>query len=374
MIRYAVVKNRSPVHAVRSVLEKMLSRKLVDALLVAARNPYSLLPMPTLFCEPDKMEGVDPLAPVAPFNAARQAATVIKKPAGKRIALVLRPCEQRALIELAKLKQCSLENVILIGIECLGRLENQAFIQHASEISDFTSIFYKKPDMQAEVTRTCRLCEHFMPAGVDLTISLLGAPEGVVGIISETETGDTLITQLELAVADEPKSRAATAGKLHKERIAARDALFIATFAKINHIEKFQKLIATCLSCHSCRISCPVCYCKECVFLTDIFTHPPETLLRRAMKRGAVKMPTETTMFYLTRLAHMSHACVGCGHCSSVCPSNIPVADIFRTVAAQTQALFDYKPGRDISEPIPYLVFDEELPESSSEHPAVSRV
>jgi formate dehydrogenase subunit beta len=68
-------------------------------------------------------------------------------------------------------------------------------------------------------------------------------------------------------------------------------------------------------------------------------------------------------MFHLTRLAHMSHACVGCGHCSSVCPSNIPVADIFRTVAAQTQALFDYQPGRDISEPIPYLVFEEELSE-----------
>lgn len=363
MIRYALVKNRSPVHAVKSVLEKMLSQKLVDAILAAARNPYSLLPMPTLFCDPGKMEGIDPLAPVAPFNAARQAAAVTKQPTGKRIALVLRPCEQRALIELVKLKQCSLENVILIGVECLGRLENQAYIQHASEVSDFTSVFYKNPDMQAEVTRACGICEQFTPAGVDLTISLLGAPEGGVGITAETETGDTLITQLELAVADEPESRAAAVGKLLEGRITARDALFKATVEKINHIEKFQELIATCLSCHSCRISCPVCYCKECVFITDIFAHPPETLLRRAMKRGAVKLPTDTTMFHLTRLAHMSHACVGCGHCSSVCPSNIPVADIFRTVAAQTQALFDYQPGRDISEPIPYLVFEEELSE-----------
>jgi formate dehydrogenase subunit beta len=64
-------------------------------------------------------------------------------------------------------------------------------------------------------------------------------------------------------------------------------------------------------------------------------------------------------MFHLTRMAHMSHACVGCGHCSSVCPSHIPVADVFIQVAAATQALYQYEPGRDVNEPIPLLVFDE---------------
>ncbi|MCP4754396.1 MAG: formate dehydrogenase, partial [Proteobacteria bacterium] len=102
-----------------------------------------------------------------------------------------------------------------------------------------------------------------------------------------------------------------------------------------------------------------VCYCRECVFLTDVFSHDPEVFIRRAQKKGRVKMPTETTMFHMTRLAHMSHACVGCGQCSSACPSSIPVADIFETVATQTQDMFAYVPGRRIDEPIPYLVFEE---------------
>ncbi len=71
-------------------------------------------------------------------------------------------------------------------------------------------------------------------------------------------------------------------------------------------------------------------------------------------------MPADTVMFHLTRLAHMSHACVGCGQCASVCPSGIPVADIFKTVAVRTQDLFDYEPGKDLSEPIPYLAFEED--------------
>ncbi|MBU0698972.1 MAG: 4Fe-4S dicluster domain-containing protein [Proteobacteria bacterium] len=360
MPTYAICETeQDPIAAVRTVLESILVHKLADAVLVAARTPYSALPMPTLFTRPEKMNAVDPLAPVAPFNAARQAAAVTKHPSGKRVVLVLRPCEHRALIELVKLKQCSLEDVILIGVECLGRLENKVYLEHASKISDFTTAFYKNPELRDKITRACRICEHFQPKGVDLTISLLGAPAGSAGFIGETETGKKFIDQLGLKISDPPAERERAAEALLEQRVAARDILFQETIAKINTIDKLQELIANCLNCYNCRTACPVCYCKECVFLTDVFMHRSENLIRRALKRGAVKMPADTTMFHLTRLVHMSHACVGCGHCSSVCPSDIPVADIFRTVAAQTQALFDYEPGRDVSEPIPYLVFEE---------------
>jgi formate dehydrogenase (coenzyme F420) beta subunit len=80
---------------------------------------------------------------------------------------------------------------------------------------------------------------------------------------------------------------------------------------------------------------------------------------RRARQKGRVKLPADTTMFHLTRLAHISHSCVGCGQCSSVCPSHLPVAEMFITVSAATQEEFGYEPGRSLDEPIPYLAFDE---------------
>ncbi len=360
MTQFAIEKNSDPAAAVSSLLKDMLLKNLVDAVFVAARTPYSALPMPTLIADPEKMEGVDPLAPVAPFNAARQAVSILKHPAGKKLAIVLRPCELRALIELVKLNQCTIDDAVLISMDCLGRFEKDVYIQKASDDPDLTSSFYKNPDLRSEITTACSICEYFQPKGADLTISMMGIPEKTVAFIANTKKGEDLISELGLTVSDEPEEREETAESLLQKRVEARDALFRETAEQIKTIQGFQELIATCLNCYNCRAACPVCYCRECVFLTDVFAHGPETLLRRAAKRGTVKMPTDTTMFHMTRLIHMSHACVGCGHCSSVCPSDIPVGKIFRTVAAQTQALFDYEPGRDVDEPIPYLLFEEE--------------
>jgi formate dehydrogenase subunit beta len=357
MTMYAQEKDTPSPEAVRRVLARMLSKKLVDAVLVPARTAYSVIPMPTLIADPQRMEAADPLAPVAPFNAARQAAAVARHPTRKRVALVLRPCEIRAFVELVKLRQCTLENCVLIGIECLGRLEKEAYARQASTDPDFTQAFYTNDDLRGQIITTCKTCDHFQPESADLTVSVLG-PAGRVGFAAGSEAGEKLLTELDLVISEEPKERAAAAKGLLEKRIEAQDQLFRETAETINSIEKFESIIADCLNCYNCRVACPVCYCKECVFVTDVFAHPPEILLRRASKRGAVKMPTDTSMFHMTRLAHMSHACVGCGHCSSVCPSGIPVADIFRTVAAQTQALFGYEPGRDAGETIPYLAFE----------------
>ncbi|MBU0699181.1 MAG: hypothetical protein KKE59_07140, partial [Proteobacteria bacterium] len=192
MTQYAVLKDTSALNAVRSILAKMLSQKLVDAMLVAARTPYSALPMPTLITAAERVADADPLAPVAPFNAARQAASITSRPTGKRLALVLRPCEHRAWIELVKLKQCTREDVVIIGIECFGRMENEIYLKHISETSDLTSNFYRNADLQANVSRTCGICELFMPKGADLSISLFGAPEDSVGIIAEGKSGEAL--------------------------------------------------------------------------------------------------------------------------------------------------------------------------------------
>jgi formate dehydrogenase subunit beta len=86
--------------------------------------------------------------------------------------------------------------------------------------------------------------------------------------------------------------------------------------------------------------------------------------MKWAMRKGAIKMPTDTVFYHLTRLAHMSTACIGCGQCSNACPNGIPVMELFRTIAGATQKAFDYEPGRDLDEAPPLSVFRErEFPE-----------
>ena len=71
-------------------------------------------------------------------------------------------------------------------------------------------------------------------------------------------------------------------------------------------------------------------------------------------------MPSDTLLFHLTRLNHMSTSCVGCGMCTSACPADIPVGRVFRAVGEKTQAIFDYVPGRSVEDPLPVITFRED--------------
>ncbi|MFZ2630851.1 MAG: 4Fe-4S dicluster domain-containing protein [Desulfosalsimonadaceae bacterium] len=346
--------------SVAGFLKKLLTDKIADAVLVAAPTPYSILLMPTLFTDPEQIDKADPLAPAAPFNTARQAASILKHETGKRIALVLRPCEIRALIELTKLKQCVLENTIIIGVECLGRMENAVYLEASSQNANLTQAFYDDPLLQDRICSSCAICTRFQPVNADICLSVIGmSTSDAIGLSAETDEGLSILKQLGFETSEAPASRQDAASHLLEKRESAKTAAFEKTREKTDSIEKFQRYFADCLNCHNCRVACPVCYCRECVFLTDVFAHDPEVLLRRASKKGMVKLPTDTTMFHMTRMAHMAHACVACGHCSSVCPSHIPVADVFIRVAEEIQNLYAYEPGRDLSEAIPLLVFNE---------------
>jgi len=72
-----------------------------------------------------------------------------------------------------------------------------------------------------------------------------------------------------------------------------------------------------------------------------------------------MKLPADTLFFHLTRLAHMSLSCVGCGQCSNACPNDIPVMELFALVAGDAQAAFDYQAGKNPDQALPLSEFKE---------------
>ena len=74
-----------------------------------------------LVTNPAYLDKADVFAPVMPVNSARlvQALTRLT-PVNRKTAVVIRPCEMRAFIELVKLKQIQLDKLLLIGIDCAG--------------------------------------------------------------------------------------------------------------------------------------------------------------------------------------------------------------------------------------------------------------
>jgi len=353
---------------IRGFLQNLLAAEAVRAVLVPQHLPMKRLVMPTLVTRPEGMAGVDPLAPCFPMNAARIASRLARKPMGARWAAVLRPCEIRAWVELVKLKQARTDEVVLVSIDCLGAFQNKDYVRLAGEnpaatTQDFVSKALAGENMEPDLAPACRACEFPVPPHSDIHIGFLGC-DGALTVEARSPAGREAVECLKLGPFEAPASRAAALDALVARRVGRRDEMFVATQAAIDGIDKAAAYFADCINCYNCRVACPVCYCKECVFVTDVFNHEPAQYLQWAERSGVLKMPTDTLFYHLTRLAHMSTACVGCGQCSNACPNDIPVMEVFRTVARHTQQAFGYEAGRDLEEAPPLSVFKEsEFPE-----------
>jgi formate dehydrogenase subunit beta len=364
------VREGNPLAALQGFLATLLRSGQINALLVPQHLPMKDVVMPTLVTDPEKLNGADPLAPVFPLNAARLVSKLTRRPTGGTVAAVLRPCEMRAFIELVKLKQGSIDELLLIGTDCLGAYSNvdyPRFLTGPGNGADATMRFQR--NMMAgkgaagdgfDLAPACQACDHFIPDMADIQIGMLGVDIDQELLVRATSTrGEELLDQLNLPAATESGERQQAISRLLGERGNYRDQMFAETTEATSSLEKLNAYLANCVNCYNCRVACPVCYCKECVFLTNVFDHDPDQYLRWAKRKGLVKMPTDTVFFHITRMVHMSTACVGCGQCSNACPNNVPVMELFRTIASRTQRAFDYEPGRSVADEPPLSVFRE---------------
>ncbi len=302
------------------------------------------------------------------MNAAKLVSKISRKPIGGTMVVVLRPCEIRAFIELVKLKQGRLEEVVILGIDCLGAFGNADYLRLAGGDTALSSLDFCRRALAGQtetqegidIAPACRACEYPVAEGADIVIGLLGVDlDDHLLLQPQSEIGSNLLNRLELASAQNAENRTQVIADLVARRKAYRDEMFSATGQAVQDLEGLTAYLAGCVNCYNCRVACPVCYCKECVFVTDVFNHEPIQYLQWAQRKGVIKMPTDTVFYHLTRLAHMSTACVGCGQCSNACPNDIPVMELFRTVAQSTQQAFDYTAGRSVDEKPPLSEFRE---------------
>jgi formate dehydrogenase subunit beta len=362
------VKDQDPIASLRTFFKTVLQTGDLAGLLAAQHLPMRSAVMPTLVTDPEKLDGIDPLAPVFPINAAKVVSKLTRKPIGGRIAVVLRPCEMRAFIELVKLKQGSTEDVLLIGMDCLGAYGNVNYARFAGANGAESTLRFYQNILQGKGTTfedfdlspACKACDHPIPENADLIIGLLGLDMNrSLSAEARSPAGEALLERLGLPETQQSEDRSNAIAKLLAERLAYRDEMFVETTEATNDLNKLMSYLSACVNCYNCRVACPVCYCKECVFVTDVFDHEPSQYLRWARRKGILKMPTDTVFYHLTRLAHMSTACIGCGQCSNACPNNVPVMELFRTIAHHTQRAFDYQAGRSLEDEPPLSVFRE---------------
>jgi len=352
--------------AINSFLKELFIKKVVDTMLVPLAHPAGTNVVQALVSNPDYLDNADVYSPVMPVNAARIVQSITRlTPVDKKTAVVIRPCEMRAFVELVKLKQIQTDNLLLIGIDCPGAYSVKDYPKFVGE-KKTSDEFVKKYDKWAEDTMLrsgCQICEYPYPLTADITIGVFGGdPSKNLLLMAETAKGEEALTKLGLKMdtdSEAAQKRQAAIAKYIPEIKERRKKFFAKTREEIGGEEKLATVFAQCIKCQNCRQACPVCYCRECFFVSPTFELESDKYLRQAEKKGAVRMPSDTLLFHLTRMNHMGASCVGCGACEEACPNDIPLLKIFQLIGSDVQTLFEYVPGRSTEDALPASVFKE---------------
>ena len=357
--------------AILGFLKSLLEKGVVEAIMVPKALPSKDGFVQTLIRNPEILNGVSVLSPTMPVQSARVVSNLTVKNMEKKVGAVMKACEIRAAVELAKFLQVKPDRLFLIGIDCPGTFEVPDYAKMAQEGKGGDSLTKAllqgmekgevSPPSGYAFRTACQMCEYPVPQA-DIMIKLYGyKADQEIGI----EIGDKLEKEIEekgiLSFSEnEPASRSEVVNKVVAERTKKRDAVFQEFKGIVKDLPSFLDRFSTCVRCHNCMVACPICYCKECVFRTAVFEHDGEQFLRWADRKGEIRMPTDTLIFHLIRMSHMVTSCIGCGLCDSACPSHLPVATLFRSVGDRIHKMLQYVPGRDIKEAPPVASFKED--------------
>ncbi len=345
---------------VLAFIEEALAKNCFDAVLIPAKLPASNSFAHVLIEDKALLKDAYPLCPVMTVQGARVISDITAHGKGKKvIAALVRPCEVRATVELFKLGQVNLDNVILISIDCPGALPLADWAKDPEKTEEaFGKVI--KGEGGENLRPVCQICDKFSATGgEDLHIGTMGM-KGKLLLIPNSPKGKSVLDKLGIAAEEDTSGWQSQVDTLTAERKQKREQAYKELESRAKGLDNLLATFSKCINCHNCMRVCPICYCRQCFFDSATSRFPFEDYLMRAESAGGLRLPPETSLFHIGRMLHMSLSCVSCGACEDACPTSIPVAQVFSLVGDRNQKEFSYVPGRSIDEPLPLRVYQEE--------------
>jgi formate dehydrogenase subunit beta len=327
------VREKGAVATVRDLLWRLMEHDVVQGLLVPLQAHPHEAPAPTLIKSRGRLDKADPLAPVMTLNSAKIVGLLLAQESGKRMAAVMRPCEARALVELAQRNRVSLDELVTISIDCLGSHDEVDYEQRAKLWGDDAPTrealrWSRRGQIASYRFRpACQVCErpHFDQA--DLVVGLFGqnldeqililADLGLAKRIGlDVTAGVGAVTP---ATEEGLKRRQRTIDDLVARRHRTRERLLGEIRTKAAELADLFTLFGSCTLCGECLEACPMTPASD-LDMDGYEENTPEYVAAR-----------------LLDIASRSESCVGCGMCEAACHLGMPLMLVTQMIAEQSK-------------------------------------
>ena len=301
------MKNRETEQRLRDEAKALLEQGKVDYII--GFEPGSLKFTTTPLITKDK-DSVDRLV-INPFivNNLSVYLTEIKG----RVGIVAKGCDSRSIVSLIQDNQVKRENVVILGVPCLGIID----------LSKIEKLVGKDRDELDDITRdgdkiviTVSGQKKEFPVGEVLFDNCLGCE------FPTPQEYDILLGEASPLVADKPASR--------KEIEALKG------MTQEQRWDFWRKEFNRCIKCYACRNVCPVCFCDRC------FVEESEPQWIAPIPRWQ-----DNLIFQVIRNIHIAGRCTDCGGCERACPVDIPLRSLTREMYDIVDDLFHFKAGMD---------------------------
>jgi len=352
---------------VTSLLSYALLSGYADAVCAVKKGTDIFDPGPVIIRDPQDLFSCSGSMYCGTFLITEWIIRAFTENPGIKIAVAVKGCDAKAIMELIKRNKIDREDIFLIGLNCSGTLPPMATRRFVREVcrsdpDDLTSLTIRDgrlslsfPDKVLEYPLKqledqgygrrdcCRRCDTPIPHQCDLvcgTWGVIGDDAENLTLVEEcTRKGGQLLLKAEsyglinLMPADQKgiESR----NRIEKAMLQLSENYRKAEFSSIGSglavLNWIMKETSRCIKCYQCTLACPLCICEDCQMKKPWLVRP-----------GQVPPPL---MFHLIRFSHIADSCVNCGQCQDRCAMDIPIALMMHYLQSELEQMFGYHSG-----------------------------